>query len=74
MLLSGVLRMTRSRWPEEETGNPVNADERNFFKVEEWTADEHVACMIYAGNSPDRAREIFDAAIRFEPATCYTIR
>jgi hypothetical protein len=27
------------RWGEEETDNSVYADERGFFKVEEWTAD-----------------------------------
>jgi len=31
-------------WSEEETDNPVYADTGNFFKVEEWTADDlHVA-------------------------------
>jgi hypothetical protein len=42
------------RWGEEETDNPVYADERGFSKVEEWTADDlHVARLIYAGISTD---------------------
>jgi hypothetical protein len=27
-------------WTEEETHDPIRADARNFFKVEEWTADD----------------------------------
>jgi len=46
-----------------------------FLKVEEWTADGlRVARLIYAGNRLDRARDMFDAAIGFEPAGRYYIR
>jgi len=63
------------RWSEEETDNPVYADTRAFFKVEEWTADDlHVARLIYAGNRLERARDMFDAVIGFEPAGRYYIR
>jgi hypothetical protein len=62
-------------WAEEETDNPVYADTRGFFKVEEWTADDlHVARLIHAGNRIDRARDMFDAVIRFEPERRYCIR
>jgi hypothetical protein len=63
------------RWSEQETNNPVYADTRNFFKVEEWTADGlRVARLIYAGNRIDKAHDIFDAAIRFNMAGRYYIR
>ncbi len=40
-----------------------------------WTADDlHVARMLHAGNSLDKAYEVFDAAIRFNPAARYLIR
>jgi hypothetical protein len=53
----------------------VYADTRGFFKVEERTADDlHVARLIYAGNRLDRARDMFDAVIGFEPARHYYIR
>jgi hypothetical protein len=61
--------MNAERWTDEETTNSVYADERGFFKVEEWTADDlHVARLIYAGNRIDKAHDIFDAAIRFNMA------
>ncbi len=67
--------MSASHWTEEQTDNPVYADERNFFKVEQLTTDDlHVARMLYAGNSLDKAYEVFDAAIRFNPAARYLIR
>jgi hypothetical protein len=60
---------------EKETNNPVYADTRNFFKVEEWTTDDlHVARLIYAGNRLEKAHDIFDAAIRFNMAGRYYIR
>jgi hypothetical protein len=63
------------RWSEEETRNPVYADDRGFFKVEQWTADDnHIAGMLYAGNRIDSARDMFDAVIGFEPAGRYYIR
>jgi len=53
------------------TSDALNADARNFFKVEQWTADGlHVARMLYAGNSLD----VFDAAIRFDPFVRYLNR
>ncbi len=67
--------MVRDRWSNEETADPLYADDRNFYKVEEWTADDlHVARMLYAGNSLDKAYAVFDAAIRFNSAARYLIR
>lgn len=59
----------------DETADPVEADRRNFYKVEEWTADGlHIEAMPYAGNSLDRARAVFDAAAKRRPAIVITIR
>ncbi len=67
--------MSAPHWAEEETSDPLYADERNFFKVQEWTADDlHVARMLYAGNRLDRAHEMLDAAIRVNPAGRSVIR
>jgi hypothetical protein len=62
-------------WSIEETGDPVVADDRNFFKVELWTRDgRRVERMLWAGNVPARARAIFDAEVRRRPRGRYTIR
>lgn len=59
----------------EETTDPVTADLRNFYKVEQWTDDDmHIERLIWAGNSIDRAREEFDRAVEHRPAGLYTIR
>jgi hypothetical protein len=66
----GVRHLERTK-----NDNPVDADTRNFFKVEEWTADDlHIARLIYAGNRLDKAHDIFDAAIRFNMAGRYYMR
>ena len=67
--------MIAERSFEEETSNPVYADTHNFFKVEQWTNDDlRVGRMLFAGNRLDRALDMFDAAIRFEPVARYLIR
>jgi hypothetical protein len=59
----------------EETDDPVYADKRNFYKVERWTKDGlHITDLLYAGNSLERAREIFTAAQMFRPGRPYTVR
>jgi len=41
------------------------ADHRNFYKVERRSRDgQRIERMLFAGNSLDRAREIFKAEIR----------
>jgi hypothetical protein len=71
--------MTARRFPppeeDEETFDPLYADERNFYKVEKWTKDgSKVDRMLYAGNNLDRAREIFQQAVKHRPRVRLTIR
>jgi hypothetical protein len=67
--------MSAPQWSEEETDNPVYADTRGFFKVEQWTDDDlHIVRLIHAGNRIDRARSMFDTAISFDPARRYYTR
>ena len=62
-------------WSDEETDNPLRADDRNFYKVEKWTKDGmKVDRMLYAGNNLDKAREIFVKAIKHRPRIRLTIR
>jgi hypothetical protein len=36
---------------DEETDNPLHADDRNFYKLEKWTRDgAKVDRLLYAGN------------------------
>jgi hypothetical protein len=59
----------------EETDEPLLADRRNFYKVEKWTKDgRQVDRMLWAGNSIDKARETFRAAIKRRPRGRYSIR
>jgi hypothetical protein len=62
-----------SDWSDEETDEPLLADHRNFYKVEKWSRDgQRVARLLFAGNSLDRARAIFQAEIRRRPRDRYT--
>ena len=64
-----------SDWSDEETDEPLIADHRNFYEVEQWSRDgQRIERMLFAGNSLDRAREIFKAEIRRRPRGRYTIR
>ena len=64
-----------SDWSDEETDEPLIADHRNFYKVEQWSRDgQRIERMLFAGNSLDRAREIFKAEIRRRPRGRYTIQ
>jgi hypothetical protein len=48
--------LTNNDWSDEETDNPLLADDRNFYKVEKWTKDgTTVDRLLYAGNNLDRA-------------------
>lgn len=59
----------------EATDDPHYANERNFYKLEQWSEDDqHVVRMIYAGNSLDRAKAEFSAAIARRPRGRYLIR
>jgi hypothetical protein len=64
-----------SKSSNEETNEPLIADARNYYKVEKWTKDgTKVDHMLYAGNSLDKAREVFAAAIYRRPRIRLTIR
>ena len=59
----------------EETNEPLIADDRNYYKVEKWTKDgAKVDSMLYAGSNLDKAREVFTAAIKHRPKIQLTIR
>jgi hypothetical protein len=60
---------------DEETTEPLIADNRNYYKVEKWTKDgTKVDGMLYAGSDLDKARAIFAAAIEHRPRIRLTIR
>ena len=62
-------------WSDEETDDPLYADDRNFYKVELWTMDEQrVLRMLYGGNNLDKARTVFANYIRIRPRARITIR
>ena len=64
-----------SKWSDEETDEPLIADNRNFYKVEKWTKDgSKIERMLYAGSNLDKAREVFAAAIYHRPRIRLTIR
>jgi hypothetical protein len=64
-----------SDWSDEETFDPIKADDRNFFKVEKWTQDgKQVDSLLYAGNNFARAQEIFAKAVSHRPRIRLTIR
>jgi hypothetical protein len=67
--------MEAMAWSEEETNEPRIVDNRNYYKVEKWMKDgTKVDRMLYAGNSLDKAREVFDAAIKHRPRIRLAIR
>jgi hypothetical protein len=60
---------------DEETDDPLKADMREFYKVEKWTKDgTKVDRMLWAGSSLDKAREVFESAIKHRPRIRLTIR
>ena len=62
-------------WSDEETDDPLLADDRNFYKVEEWTRDGmKVDSLLYAGNNLSKAQEIFANAINHRLRIRLTIR
>jgi hypothetical protein len=68
-------RAAGEHWSNDEIDEPLLADHRNFYKVEQWTKDEQlVERMLWAGNSLDRARAIFNAEAKRRPRCHYTIR
>ena len=48
-------------------------DRRNFYKVEKWSRDgQHVEEMLFAGNSLDKAKRIFERFIEKRPRSRLT--
>jgi hypothetical protein len=61
--------------PDKETFDPLQADDRNFYKVEKWTKEGlKVDSLLYAGNNFGRAQEIFAKAVSHRPSIRLTIR
>jgi hypothetical protein len=64
-----------SDWSDEETRDPLYADDRNFYKVEKWTrGGTTVDSLLYAGNNLAKAEDIFAQAIKHRPRIRLTIR
>jgi hypothetical protein len=64
-----------ARWSDDETDEPLIADNRNFYKVEKWTKEgSKIDRMLYAGSNLDKAREVFAAAVKHRPRIRLTIR
>ena len=64
-----------SGWSDEETHDPLYADDRMFYKVEQWSRDGmHVERLLYAGNNLAKAEDIFARAVRHRPRIRLTIR
>ena len=74
------LRSARRRWrfgPTRKltTRATPTIDDRNFYKLEKWTKDgSKVDRLLYAGNNLDKARLLFQAAIKHRPRIRLTIR
>ena len=67
--------MADDDWSHEETADTFYADERDFYKVEKWTKDgSKIDSLLYAGNSLEKAREIFHSAVTRRPRIRLTIR
>ena len=61
-MVSGKKATPLNNWSDEETNEPLIADNRNYHKVEKWMKDgSKVDRMLYASSSLDKAREVFDA-------------
>jgi hypothetical protein len=64
-----------SDWSDEQTNDPLYADDRNFYKVEVWSGDGmRIDALLYAGNSLDKAREIFVTTVKHRPRIKLTSR
>ena len=64
-----------SHWSNQETDNPLRADDRNFYKLEKWTKDGmKVECMLYTGNNLDKAHELFAGEVKRRSRIRLTVR
>ena len=53
-----------SNWSDEETNNPLLADQRNYYKVEKWTKVNRVEHMLFAGSNLDTGAVTEDSSFR----------
>ena len=59
----------------DETDDPHYADARHFYTVQTWTKNgRHLTEMLYAGNNPEKACEVFRAFAKKRPRSRITIR
>jgi hypothetical protein len=59
-----------SDWSDEQTDDPLYADDRNFYKVEAWSRDGvRIDALLYAGNNLRNAQKIFVATVKHRPAS-----
>jgi hypothetical protein len=70
---NGPRRMNND-WSGEETTEPLVTDHRNYYKVEKWTKAGRFERLLYAGNNPDKAREISAATVKHRPRIRLTMR
>ena len=57
-----------NNWQDEQTDDPLYADDRNFYKVEAWGRDGiRIDALLYAGNNLSKAQEIFFTTVRHRP-------
>ena len=64
-----------NNWQDEQTDDPLYADDRNFYKVEAWSRDGmRVDALLYAGNNLRKAQEIFVTTVRHRSDIRLTIR
>jgi hypothetical protein len=60
---------------DEETNEPLIAEDRNYYKVEKWIKDgSKVDRMLYAGSNLAKAQSIYFAEIKHRPRIKLTIR
>jgi hypothetical protein len=68
-------RSDEAAWSEDETDNPLYADDRNFYKLETWTKDgAKVDRLLYAGNNLEKARKLFAETVKHRPRIRLAIR
>ncbi len=60
---------------DQETTDLTDAWWRSFYMVERWSDDGQKPIeLIYGGNRLQKARDVYDAMVRYCPAGRYTLR
>ena len=64
-----------SHWSDEQTDNPLRADDRNFYKLEKWTKDgSKIERLLYAGIISTKLVALFARAVKHRPRIRLIIR